>query len=196
MWLSSLNIRISLFATALILLTGCIGPVMTGAQLYYERHELNQSMQNHHLSSNANLVLRQHKKALQGSRVVVIAFNHDLVVLGQARTRQLKAKISQWFKPLRGVRRLFNEMDIGRPISFGQRLQDGWITTKIRSQMLVIDDLNQKAFKIVTENGVVYILGDVKLAQAKLVVNIARHTMGVRKVIRILRYYRYVEDAE
>ena len=56
--------------------------------------------------------------------------------------------------------------------------------------MLANEDLktNSSSIKVVTENGVVYLMGIVTQKQADLAVDIARQISGVQKVIKIFQY--------
>lgn len=193
MWLRFSNIR----TKAVILffcsqLAGCVGPILTGAEMYYERFELKQTLADNQLVSKGNKILQRNRAALANSHVVLTAFNRDLIILGQVPNSTLKAFVVRLMTPLEGKRRLFDELTIERPTSAMQRLQDGWLTAKIRSKMLVNNEVSQKEFKVVTENAVVYVIGDVMPQQAKIVVSLARQTRGVKKVVRVFRYYQYL----
>lgn len=195
MWLRSSNTLTR--ATLLIcssLLTGCVGPILSGAEMVYERYELKQTWQDAQLVSQGNKILQRNRGALRKCHVVLTAFNRDLVLIGQVPSGELKAFVARLMKPLTNKRRLFNELTIGAPTGQLQRVQDAWITTKVRSQMLLDNRVNQKKFKVVTEDSVVYVLGDVKQSQANVVVSIARNTKGVRKVVRVFRYYHYQDS--
>jgi osmotically-inducible protein OsmY len=169
-----------------------VGPILTGAEMYYERFELKQTLADNQLVSKGNKILQRNRAALANSHVVLTAFNRDLIILGQVPNSTLKAFVVRLMTPLEGKRRLFDELTIERPTSAMQRLQDGWLTAKIRSKMLVNNEVSQKEFKVVTENAVVYVIGDVMPQQAKIVVSLARQTRGVKKVVRVFRYYQYL----
>ena len=47
-------------------------------------------------------------------------------------------------------------------------------------------DLQSNAFKVVTENGVVYMMGRVTSREAQRATDIARSISGVTKVVRVL----------
>ena len=77
---------------------------------------------------------------------------------------------------VKGYRRLFNQVGISPSAS--NSVQDSWITTKIRSQIFADGSIDPNAFKVVTSDKVVYLMGDVHREQAGKVINIARHTDG------------------
>jgi osmotically-inducible protein OsmY len=62
------------------------------------------------------------------------------------------------------------------------------ITSAVKTKMFASRALKSNDFKIVTENGVVYILGISTPKQADLAVSIARDSSGVKKVVKLIQY--------
>lgn len=176
------------------LVSGCVSSLLSTAQLAYDRHNIHQQVSNQQLAVRANHALFDKYPALKRQNISIVAYNKDLIVLGQVSNKQQKQLVSDTLQTLKGARRFFNELTIGSHTSFSQSLADSWITSKIRATMIATNDLDPSPFKIITEKGVVYVLGDVKKTQANIVVDIARKTDGVQKVVRVLRYYKYVSQ--
>ena len=74
-------------------------------------------------------------------------------------------------------------------------MKDSLITAKIRSQIVADSEINPRAFKVVTSDGVVYLMGDVIPTQADWVVEIARNTAGVLTVVKLFKYYQLSDNA-
>jgi osmotically-inducible protein OsmY len=70
--------------------------------------------------------------------------------------------------------------------SLTQRASDALVTGKVKASLLDAKDLFSNAFKVVTERGVVYLMGRVTQREATRVTDIARGTGGVQKVVRVL----------
>jgi osmotically-inducible protein OsmY len=68
-------------------------------------------------------------------------------------------------------------------------VDDAWITTKIRGQMLADSSIDPHQFKIVTYNRIVYIMGEAIASQAQEVISLAQECAGVRRVVKLLTYY-------
>ncbi len=68
------------------------------------------------------------------------------------------------------------------------RSSDSWITAKVKSEMAVTRDINPTRVKVITEDGIVYMMGIVKPFEEEITVDIARHTKGVKKVVKIFEY--------
>lgn len=171
-------------------LNGCLGTVWTGANLIYDRHNIYKKFNDYHLSTKVNRALF-HDKAFKSSvcSVDVAVFNGDVLLAGHVPTQKLREEAQLRVEQIGGYRRFFNLLRLAD--SLPQRAYDSWITAKIRSQIIADSEINPNAFKIVTADAVVFIMGDVRPNQAQKVTTIARHTSGVKKVVRILKYYTY-----
>jgi osmotically-inducible protein OsmY len=67
-----------------------------------------------------------------------------------------------------------------------RRAQDVAITSAVKTKMFASRTLKSNNFKIVTEDGVVFILGAATPKQANLAVSIARESAGVKKVVKLI----------
>ena len=120
--------------------------------------------------------------------VSVLSYNNRVLVIGQAPTEAIKIKIENAVRQVAKIKQLHNEIQLAAPTSLLTRSNDSIITTKIKSAMVLNRDLNPTRIKVVTEDGVVYLLGIVTLAEEEIAIDIARHTKGVKKVVKIFEY--------
>lgn len=183
--------RIALLLIGALLLSGCMNGVLTGVQLVYDRPEITKALDNFHVQSRARNRLLPEIKRMRQAHIAISSFNNDLILTGQVPSLEDKTRLGDLVKETPGARRLFNELTIGPKVSMGQMLHDGWVTTQLKTKLLATRGVNHQQFKVITENGVVYLLGDVKLDEAEKVVDIARHIKGVKQVVRVLRYFHY-----
>jgi len=174
-----------------ISISSCLSSIFSGAQIVYDRNSIQRSIKNHQLQVKANHALFDRWPHLKQANISVIAYNNDLILIGQVPTKKDFIQVTQILKSVKGSRRVFNELTIGKNSSIGQSIKDTWLTSKIRARMVAENGLDPSQFKIVTEKNVVYILGDVKEDQANKVVELVQTTAGVTKIIRVLRYYKY-----
>ena len=115
----------------------------------------------------------------------VTSYNGYVLVAGQVPEQALKDKASEELRKIRGVRRIYNELAVVGNTSGLVRSSDTWLTTKVKSALLAADDIEGNRVKVVTENGVVYLMGLVSRAEAERIVEVARSTGGVQKVVQI-----------
>ncbi len=172
-------------------LAGCVvSSAFTGAKLFYDRHNVYKKMRDHNIALKASNILAREPDYAKSS-IDITVFNRDLLIAGQVPNQEFKDYAQKKLSQLIGVRRFFNQLRVGPNTSVGTKVNDALITAKIRAKIMANDKINPYAFKVVTENGTVYLMGDVQKEQATHVVSIARHVPGVKKVVRALRYFTY-----
>jgi osmotically-inducible protein OsmY len=86
------------------------------------------------------------------------------------------------------VRSVTNEIQVAGIASATSRMNDATITARVKGGFMNAKGLNSLHVKVVTEAGVVYLLGLVTEAEAEKAAEIARTTGGVRKVVKIFEY--------
>lgn len=171
-------------------LSGCLGTVWTGATTVYDRHSLYKKLNDYHILVEINNVLAVNKTFDNPKCTIDIAvFNGDVLLAGHVPSLELYEELRQRISKVKGYRRLFNVITVSRISANG--VQDSWITTKIRSQIVADSSIDPNAFKVVTSDRVVYLMGDVQREEADKVVKIARFTNGVARVVKIFRYYTF-----
>ncbi len=176
-----------------ISLSSCVGGLWTGANLVYDRHGVYKKLDDYQLYVKINNALAVGKMFQCTNCVIDLAlFNGDILIAGHLPTPELITELNQRMSTIHGYRRLFNAIQLSNTPS--NALQDSWITTKIRSQIFADDSIDPNAFKIVTSDGIVYLMGDVHPDQAETVINISRRTAGVIRVVKILKYFTYVKS--
>jgi len=122
------------------------------------------------------------------SHVSAICYNGRVLLVGQVPTSQDAQTLVTEIQQIPKVRQVLNELEIGPAISFGTRSNDTLITSKVKSALLTEKDLNSYAIKVVTENGVVFLIGIVTHEEANKATEAARKVGGVKKVTRVFEY--------
>ena len=179
--------RIALLISLCILQTACLNAAYTGAQMLYDRNQLLHDWKNHAIAFQANQIFREEKNYYPRTRISVASFNFDVLMTGQTPTESLKQQAEKSVRRIPGIQRLFNRIEVTPPISGLEQSADTWITTKIRSRIIADNEVNPREMKIITEHGIVYLLGNLKPEHGKIAINIARRTEGVRQVVPMFR---------
>lgn len=120
--------------------------------------------------------------------VSAISYNNRVLLIGQAPSQSVRNDIQSAVKKISKVKQIHNEIAVIEPSTVLVRSNDSWITAKIKSEMTVTKNFNPTRVKVSTENGVVYLMGIVKKSEEEVAVDIARHTKGVKKVVKIFEY--------
>jgi len=118
--------------------------------------------------------------------VSVTSYNRQVLLTGEVPSAQDKQLVEQIVSRVDNVRLVVNELAVLGSSSLTQRSSDALITGKVKAAMVDSKDLFANAFKVVTERGVVHLMGRVTQREADRATAIARSTGGVQKVVRLL----------
>jgi len=118
------------------------------------------------------------------------SYNYTVLLTGEAYTPELKAQAEKIATEVPQVKNVVNEIDVAGRSSLASRSNDSLITTKVKANL--ISDAGKRyepeQVKIVTERGVVYLLGLVTREEADAITDVVRSTAGVQKVVRVFEY--------
>ncbi|HBV21774.1 MAG TPA: transporter, partial [Nitrosomonas sp.] len=118
----------------------------------------------------------------------VTSFNRIVLLTGEAPSETMKEEAATLARSIQNVRNVINEITIGEKSSLASRSKDTFITSKVKSRFLASRKFQINHIKIVTEKGIVFLLGMVKRDEADSAAEIARSTSGVSKVVRVFEY--------
>jgi osmotically-inducible protein OsmY len=174
-------------------LQGCLPAVFVagaaaGGSIIYDHRSTKTMVEDKDILLKAQSALRNNQEVGTRCRVVATAFNHVLLLVGQAPTPELRARAENAVKDIDKVKLLRNEVAISYPINISTQSRDTWLTTKVKSILLAQKGLNSTQVKVVTEDSTVYLLGLVTRGQADLVVEKVRDIDGVKKVVKVFEY--------
>ncbi|HDL3657342.1 TPA: divisome-associated lipoprotein YraP, partial [Mannheimia haemolytica] len=124
----------------------------------------------------------------QEARINVVAYNGKVLLIGQAPSMDVVENAKNLAAGAEGVTEIYNEIRQGEKIGFGQITQDSWITTQVKSKLLVNSEVKATEVKVVTENGEVFLMGKVSQNQADAAAEAARNVGGVTKVVKVFSY--------
>lgn len=122
------------------------------------------------------------------ARINVVAYNGKVLLIGQTPSLDLAENAKNLAAGAEGVTEIYNEIRQGEKIGFMQISKDSWITTQIKSKLLVNSEVKSTEVKVVTENGEVFLMGKVSQNQADAAADVARNTSGVVKVVKVFSY--------
>ncbi|HTJ54424.1 MAG TPA: BON domain-containing protein [Nitrosospira sp.] len=118
----------------------------------------------------------------------VTSYNRNVLLTGEAPSDAAKADIGNLVKGVENVRNVINEISVGPTSTYGSRSSDTLITSKVKGRFIDVGKFQVNHVKVITENGVVYLLGLVNRKEADNAVEIAGSTSGVRKVVKVFEY--------
>jgi osmotically-inducible protein OsmY len=117
--------------------------------------------------------------------VNVTSFNRSVLLTGEVASEADRTAIEQAVARIENVRSTVNELAVMASTSFTARSNDSVLTSKVKASYLDAKDLQVNTIKVVTERGVVYLMGRVTEREATRATDLARGVSGVQKVVRV-----------
>jgi osmotically-inducible protein OsmY len=115
----------------------------------------------------------------------VTSYNGRVLLTGEVAGNSDKLAAEQLVFQVENVKLVVNELTIaGSTSTLRERSNDTLITSRVKTGLVEAKDLESNAFKVVTERGVVYLMGRVSQREADRGTEIARSVNGVVKVVR------------
>ncbi|MFM8502062.1 MAG: BON domain-containing protein, partial [Fluviibacter sp.] len=118
------------------------------------------------------------------THIIANAFNGRVLLTGEVATDADKQKATDVVKAIPGVKGVDNQLVIGPVAPLEVRNNDSFITSKVKSRLLGDNPELANAFKVITEHGVVYVLGILTQSELERGVEITRTTAGVQRVVK------------
>jgi osmotically-inducible protein OsmY len=185
--------RLALGLSAVLLvatLPGCFPLVATGmgtaVLLADDRRTTGSFVEDEAIENKA--LLRVEQKHSAGVHLNVTSFNRLVLLTGEAPSADVRSDIERIVRGIDNVRTVQNELVVGQTSTLMIRSNDTVQTSKVKARFLDANKFRANHVKVVTENGVVYLMGIVKRREAQDAAEIARTTSGVQRVVRIFEY--------
>lgn len=185
---------LALFTSTLLLASGCsslISSVQSGPiEEDQGERTLGRLIEDDSIETKSLVNIHAANDAFDDAHVSVVSYNGYVLLAGQVPTQALKAQATDVVRKIRGVRRIYNELEIAAPSSGMTRTSDAWITAKVKSYLLADSSIEGFRVKVVTENGVVYLLG---LATRTEVERIVQQVAGISGVQRVVKLFELID---
>jgi osmotically-inducible protein OsmY len=123
-----------------------------------------------------------------GVHLNATSYNGNVLLTGEAPTQAVKDEIAQMAGTTDRVRNVANEMVVGPESSFGARSNDTYITSKVKSRFVEANKFAATHVKVVTERGIVYLMGIVSRQEGDDAAQLAASTSDVVRVVKVFEY--------
>ena len=115
----------------------------------------------------------------------VTSYNRRVLLTGEVASDADRSRITQLAQSQENVKNVINDLAIGDASSLSQRTKDTVTTGQVKAAFVDAKDLQSSAVKVVTERGIVYLMGRVTAREAQRATDVARGTSGVVKVVKV-----------
>ncbi len=169
---------------------GCVplvvGGAVAGAVASTDRRTLGAQTEDKAIAIKADL--RLPKLTGKDVHINVNSFNRQVLLTGEVKDEAMKAAVEREVKAIDNVASVVNELQVAGPASYTSRSNDALITTKVKASLVDMKTISATSFKVVTERGVVYMMGRVTEREGRVAADVARNVSGVAKVVKVFEY--------
>jgi osmotically-inducible protein OsmY len=173
-------------AAAIPLLQGCFPLAVTGmgaaAVMASDRRTTGMYIEDESIEWK---VLARLRGAHPGAHVNATSFNRRVLLTGEVPTEEAKKQVEEAVRGVENVREVTNELKVAGASSMASRGNDSLVTSNVKARMVNNGKFSPSHVKVLTEQGVVYLMGIVTPAEADAAVEIARTTSGVSRVVKV-----------
>jgi len=178
---------------SLVLLDGCVGAVIVGgaaaaAVLAHDRRTVGAQIDDKAIVIKATDAIRSTQGLTDATHVNITSVNGIVLLSGEAPAADARVKVLGAVRGVSGVRRTVNEIRIAAPSTGAERANDTWLTSKIKSKLVGVADLDSTQVKVVTEHGAVYLMGLVGKKDGEGAATAAAEVAGVERVVKLFEY--------
>jgi len=179
-----------LCAALLTTLPGCVemvvGSAVMGAVATADRRTLGAQTEDKAIAVKAEV--RVPKVAGDNGHVNTASFNRKVLLTGEVPDAATKAAVEKEVRAIEGVQDVINELEVSGPSSYTSRSSDALVTTKVKASLVDMKTISATSFKVVTERGIVYLMGRVTKREGQVAADVTRGVSGVQKVVKIFEY--------
>ncbi len=126
--------------------------------------------------------------SISDANVSVTIWNAVVLLTGEVPDQRAIDRILDIAKSHHYTRQIVNRIELAGRTNAASRVNDSWLTGRVKSALVVSRTVDPTRFKVVTERANVYLMGLVTSAEAAAAVMIVRSVPGVVRVIKVFEY--------
>ena len=183
-------------ALLIALLQGCaaavVGGAATGTSVAHDRRSAGTMMDDEVIEMKILTGSMQDEDLRKHTDISATSYNYVVLLTGRADTVEHRNRFVELARYTPMVKQIISEVEIGPASTLTETSKDTYITSKVKLALfdIKLEGFDPSRVKVVTENGVVYLMGLVRPAEAHEVVEKARYVKSVKRVVKAFEYIR------
>lgn len=180
--------QVLLVLAGLLSLPGCAPLTATGAAVSGDKRTTGTVVDDEQIEAKASDFFKADSALAQSCHLNVTSYNQVVLLSGECPTEDLRTRANEYVGRVAKVRHVHNEVVLGSPSTVSARTNDGLITTKVKAKLFTITNLSDRNIKVVTEAGVVYLMGLVDRDAGDIAAETAAALSGPNKVVKLFEH--------
>ena len=186
--------KLTLISLIPLLLSGCAAAVVsagaagTTATVAHDRRTTGTFIEDQVIELKAVKSFFLDKEINSSSHINVTSYGTVVLITGETPSEDIKQSIVNVVRNIEKVTHIYDELTIAAPSSMLSRGSDSLITSKVKTRLLLLKNFDGTRVKVVTEKGVVYLMGIMTRGEADVATIETQQTGGVQKVVKLFQY--------
>ncbi len=183
-----------------ILLSGCVvstaSTVSTAVSVVNERRTTGEMIDDKTIGLRL-LAWATEDAKLKDAHVNFMSFDRIVLATGEAPSNDLRSYIIKQIQVVDPkIKKVINEIVVGPNSGYLSRMKDGAITAQVEVLFHDQEVFHPTHVKVMTENQVVYLMGEITKREADKAAKTAAKAKGVKKVVKLFDYLKTRPAAE
>lgn len=179
-----------LFAGLVLLLSGCVTAAVgviavSSVDIAKDDRTFGTLIDDNIIEANIIKDLVKDPKLDGNTHINTTVVNSVVLLTGEVGDNSQKFRAAQIANAYEGVDQVVNQLEVLGKTSMTSRSNDTLITAKVKTALIRDKDVNSSTIKVVTERGIVYLLGIVGSTEGDKAVNLAKQVGGVVRIVKI-----------
>ena len=171
---------------------GCVAAagagVGAGVSAYHDNRSAGAILDDQLIELKAYDSIRDDPELRKQGHINVTSVNNIVLLTGEVPSEAMRTRLAERMQVIPKVRLIHNEVVVAAPSSILSRSSDTWITGKVKNALLQSAGVSATRVKVVTENGIVYLMGLVGRKEAEAATDTSRRVDGVQRVVKVFEY--------
>ncbi len=187
--------KLTLISLIPLLLSGCAAAVVGAAgaagataTVAHDRRTTGTFIEDQSIELKAVKSFFFDKEINDSSHINVTSYNTIVLITGETPSEDIRDRIVNIVRNIPKVTHVYDELTIAAPSSWTSRGSDTLITSKVKTRLLTLNNFDGTRIKVVTEKGVVYLMGLVTRAESDIATGEAQQSGGVQKIVKLFQY--------
>jgi len=130
------------------------------------------------------------KNLPDASHVNVAVFNQRVLLTGEVPDDASKQKAETIVRAIDNVHSIVNELAVQPASSYSSRANDAYLEGRVKSELIAYKGISANNFKVVSERGIVYLMGLVTMDEGNIAADATSRVSGVQQVVKVFEYIK------
>lgn len=157
----------------------------------YERRSATVIDSDESIESDSRDELEDNKELLRGSHIIITAYNHAVLLTGEAPSLEAKQKIIELIRVIKPIKKVYDYIALSAPSDFSVRANDALINQTVTQAFKQIHGLahfNPALIKVISTRHIVYLMGLVHRDEGNIVTKLTRLQANVKGIVTVFEY--------